>query len=158
MLDFVNPTIGAAAIAALALLVGALVTQFVSSRLKISEFRQRWIEELRKDIADYLGATQRHFMAYAENQEPWKLFKLGNESSVIFYRIKMRINPNENKFKKEDDEFISSLERLRSPEGIDQMMAEHHWAEASEILLLSARKLLKREWDVTKKIFWRWSS
>lgn len=157
MVDF-NPTVVAATIAGFALLTGAFLTAFVTSRLKISEFRQRWIDELRSDLADYLAATQRLFRAHIENKEEWKLFKRGNEASVIFYRIKLRINPNENEFKEEDDQFLAALERVRSPLGLDQMMAETHWAEASEDILLKGRKLLKREWDRTKTVFWRWKA
>jgi hypothetical protein len=55
-----------AVIAATAGVAVAFFTAWLARRLKISEFRQAWINDLRKDIADYLGASQRWFNAHLE--------------------------------------------------------------------------------------------
>ncbi|WP_194391704.1 hypothetical protein [Bradyrhizobium sp. CCBAU 51765] len=132
----------------------SVVAGRLSQRLKVSEFRQAWINSLREDIASYLGITQRWFHAAKMEEEPGKLFAMGNEASVILYRIKMRINPNENKHKREDDEFIASLERIQTTGGLPAVGLETHWATAAAEITLLARKLLKREWDITKQFRW----
>jgi hypothetical protein len=95
--------------AAIIALFAAVIVALLARSLKISEFRQAWINDQRKDVADYLGVTQRWFKAWSSGEEEWKLFSMGNEASVIFYRIKMRINPNENKYKVEDESAMSHL-------------------------------------------------
>lgn len=130
----------------------AAVTGGLSRRLKISEFRQAWINDLRNDVADYLGRTQKWFYAYGKQEEDWKLFNMGNEASVILYRIQMRINPNENEYKKDDDAFLAALLTLRSPGAVPPLAADTHWAEVSVEVISKARRLLKREWEITKRM------
>src|SRR5712671_151848 len=126
----------------------AVLAAWLSRRLKISEFRQAWINDLRLDVADYLQKTQKWFKEYGESKEDFKLFSQGNDASVILYRIKMRLNPNERKH----EEFIATLEKIRTPYSLPKEMAEHHWATAAEDILEKARVLLKREWEVTKRM------
>jgi hypothetical protein len=90
-------------IALLAGIIATVVAAWLTRLLKISEFRQAWINALREDIGAYLGATQKWFHAYSRGEEDGKLFAMGNEASVILYRIKMRFNPNQNESKQEDD-------------------------------------------------------
>jgi uncharacterized membrane-anchored protein YhcB (DUF1043 family) len=132
----------------------SIVAGRLSRRLKVSEFRQAWINSLREDIANYLGVTQRWFHAAKMKEEQGKLFAIGNEASVILYRIKMRINPNENRHKTEDDEFIAALEKIQNTGSIPDTQLEEHWATAAAEITLLARKLLKREWDITKAFTW----
>jgi hypothetical protein len=132
----------------------SLVGGRLSRRLKVSEFRQAWINSLREDIASYLGVTQRWFQAAKMEEVPGKLFAMGNEASVILYRIKMRINPNENKHKREDDEFIAALEKIQTTGGIPDVRLETHWATAAAEITWLARKMLKREWETTKQFTW----
>src|SRR5262249_25409587 len=136
----------------------AISVAWFGRRLKISEFRQQWINEQRKDVADYLGATQRWFAAYAKGEEAGKLFLMGNEASVILYRIKMRVNPLENPDKAADDAFIASLEKLRNPDlAPSKQTAEAYWGGAPEEVLRQAQLLFKREWTVTKKMGFPWA-
>ncbi|WP_354114272.1 hypothetical protein [Bradyrhizobium sp. RT3a] len=132
----------------------SIVAGRLSRRLKVSEFRQVWINSLRDDIASYLGVTQRRFHAAKMEEEQGKLFVMGNEASVILYRIKMRINPNENRHKEEDEAFIAALEKIQTTDGVPEVQLERHWATAAAEITLLARKLLKREWDTTKEFTW----
>ena len=139
---------------------GVIVTTLtggLARRLKISEFRQAWISSLRDDIAAYLGTTQRWFNAASREEEGWKQFGMGNEATVILYRIRLRINPHENVHKKEDDEFLNALAKIQSPSNIPKAMLESYWAEAADDVADKARKLLKREWETTKRMrLWQW--
>jgi len=51
---------------AFAAVSAAAIAAWVSRAIKISEFRQAWINDLRKDIADYIGAAERWFRKYDE--------------------------------------------------------------------------------------------
>ncbi len=145
-------------IALLAAMLATIVAAWLTRLLKISEFRQIWINALRDDIAAYLGATQKWFNAYGQGEEDSKLFTMGNEAAVILYRIKMRFNPNNNKFKKQDDEFLAALDEIRMPYRISKLEAEGHWFRASEEITARARVVLKREWEITKRFFvWPWT-
>jgi hypothetical protein len=147
----------AAVIAAIIALCAAILVAWLGRRLKISEFRQAWINDLRKGVADYLGVTQRWFKGHKEKQDEWKLFSMGNEASVILYRIKMRINPLENVNKKSDDEFLAALEKLRNPKLAPEHAIEAYWGSAAEDAVEKARLLFKREWEITKRMGMPWS-
>jgi len=88
---------------AFAAVSAAAIAAWVSRAIKISEFRQAWINDLRKDIADYIGAAERWFRKYDElntltaperaDREQRELFPIANEARVILWRIKLRFNP-----------------------------------------------------------------
>ena len=147
-------------ITAILAFASAIAVPFISGGLsrfsKISEFRQDWINELRKDVADYMGAIQKWANAATHKEDKWKQFSLWNEASVIFWRIEMRINPLPNKYKNEDDEFLRVLGALRDETILQGPQAKDRWTAALEAAVLNARALLKREWEVTKglPLFW----
>jgi len=137
-------------------LCAAILVAWFGRLLKISEFRQAWINDLRKDVADYLGVTERWFNAHMKGEEDWKLFSMGNEASVILYRIKMRINPHDNMHKKSDGEFIAALEKLQYPNLAPKEQLETYWRSAADEAVQKARELLKREWEITKQFGMPW--
>lgn len=93
-------SIGAAVIAGLV----ALAAAWVSHSAKISEFRQAWINALRQDISDYVGAAEKWHRKWEEinslttdkeSHERDELFPIANEARVILWRIRLRFNPRE---------------------------------------------------------------
>src|ERR1700722_7338246 len=108
-------------------LILALLAPAVAYRLKIAEFRQAWINELRKDIADYVGVCRKWVGAYdrysqlepSDETRPDifknELFPIATDAFVLFFRIKMRINPLESETKKDDDELLAALASLTDP-------------------------------------------
>lgn len=141
-----------------AIALGAIVAAWLTRRTKISEFRQEWIKELRADIAAYIGAADRWMNARnelndASHEERQQLVpdaeKLSNEARVILHRIELRINPRKNKFEEEDKEFLSSLWKLLDPGAVPGTS----WRTLADNSVRLGRELLKREWEVTKKIF-----
>ena len=105
----------------------AFAAAWIAHSAKISEFRQGWINDLRKDIADYVGSSERWHRKYDElNEVPEKqererkeLFPISNEARVLLGRIEMRFNPRENRYRAEDDAFLQSLEDLLNPGKLD---------------------------------------
>ena len=139
----------------------ALIAPMVAHAIKLADFRQAWINDLRKDIADYIGLCGKWVRVYddlnelndqAKEAESKELFSTATEALVILWRIEMRINPLENKFKQEDDSLIASLRDLLNPGAIPPSDASDlvpKWRGLAEIAVGRARAVLKREWEVT---------
>lgn len=153
--------------------IAALIAGFLSYKVKISEFRQAWIDALRQDIADYIGATHRWARYYdafdLETSDErraviarTKLSPAANKARVILDRIKMRINPRTNPQKEADDEFLRCLGNLLNPDKLppkkpdSSTTLEMRWSCAAEEAVEQAREILKREWEVTKNVWPTW--
>ncbi|KRQ09157.1 hypothetical protein AOQ71_21240 [Bradyrhizobium manausense] len=149
--------------------VAGILAQVISGRLsrsvKISEFRQKWIDSLRDDVAAYIGATHKWVRKYEEinaivafeeksKKEREEFLPLQNDALVILSRIKLRINPLKNRYKKEDDAFLRALDKLLDLgklEPSETPTIEVGWRKGADDAIELARKILKREWEVTKQ-------
>ena len=140
-----------------AAVISAVIAGRATRKTAIAEFRQRWINEFRSDIADYLGAVKRHQELYdqgtsgdraAEMDRQRKLREIRAEAEPAYYRIRLRINPRPNPDKQKDDVFIEAIDELhtKSLPGRDK-----DWERRADVALDNAQDLLKREWEVTKK-------
>ena len=148
-------------IAAIVAAVALLAAAWISHSIKISEFRQAWINDLRKDIADYIGASDLWMRNYDEiNFKPSDikdavernvLFPTGNTARTILWRIKMRFNPRKNEFGTEDDRFLQSLENLLNPGARAPRGGNPTWSQLASDAVDQASEILKREWEVTKR-------
>jgi len=147
---------------ALAAIIAASATALVTRHTKISEFRQAWINELRKDIADYLGAANawrvlnghiaHSFDTKGEGPDVQrKTDDARTAARVILWRIRLRFNPRPNPYKVDDDLFLGQLAGLLSETRWKSGDAED-WDKVAEEASERAREILKREWEVTKKL------
>jgi hypothetical protein len=143
--------------------VASTVAGRISRNIKISEFREKWIAELRTDIANFVGVSHRWIRSYEEYNEKKldekpdferdKMRPIQNEALVILFRIKMRINPLANSpTKKRNDDFLKSLDNLINPGVIDPRSLEKSWFELATSAVERSRVLLKQEWDVAKQV------
>lgn len=161
----VNPIWTTVIWTAIAAIIAAVVSGILLRALKISEFRQAWINDLRKDIADYLGAANLWLEKYIEindldpegteklKRAREELFPIAKDARVILYRIKLRFSPKENRFKDEDDDFLKALDDALNPGLLDPDNIDVSWQKRAEDVTLKARHILKREWEVTKNPF-----
>jgi hypothetical protein len=147
-----------------AAVAAAIIAGHISHATKISEFRQAWIDKLRKDIADYVGAAHQWIRKYQEindlpasNQderaakERNELFPIANDARVILWRIRLRFNPRDNRYKGEDDALLRNLLDLLNPGRLPpERQTEATWIEIADSAVERAREILKREWEVTK--------
>jgi hypothetical protein len=148
--------------------IGAIVAGRISRSIKISEFRQAWINDLRKDIAKYVGVSHEWIRRYeqyndldASEQEERarmdreELSPIHNEALVILSRIKLRFNPLKNRYKKDDDKFLSTLDNLLDPSKpaprSEVSSLETNWLKLANEAVETARVILKREWEITKQ-------
>jgi hypothetical protein len=153
-----------AILAAFTAIIAATIAPWISHSIKISEFRQAWINDLRRDIADYLGVSERWFRKYEEinhmaagdplkgDRERTELFPIANEAKVILRRIRLRFNPTDNRHKAEDDAFLKSLDDMLNPGKCAPPQPDVSWQKLADDSVQQARRILKREWEVTKKL------
>jgi hypothetical protein len=166
----VHTELPAQAIVAIATLVAALITgaiSFVNLTLtkeqKTSEFRKAWIDALREDLAQFLGAARAFARAVEvlhqfgpdyKSKVPLtvsdeKVSDLRYQAAETYCRIQLRLNPSE----PEHVELLRLLRRaideqnemLRSGGGIDPTM------KAIEVATKYAQPVLKREWERVKR-------
>ncbi len=169
-METIHPNIIGAIIAAIVGLIAAIIAshtaKFVanlSKRTKVAEFRQAWINALRDDIANYMGAAElwhdKFLKISKENLDDSKLeiiFNeldvLSNQALVFYWKIKLRINPRPNRFKEEDDQFLSSLHDLLKISILDRKTPIKSWRLLADKAAEQSRELLKREWEIAKKM------
>jgi len=140
----------------------------VSHTAKIAEFREKWLAELRRDIADFVGATEQVLNKWEEiNGLPCETEEeveekdrrsreeqdaLSNKARVLQWRITLRINPRESDTKGADDAFLATLNELWNPMLLGPPnTGRAAWTAKAELAIEQGRELLKREWDVTKR-------
>ena len=135
--------------------LGAIAAAWITREIKVSEFRQAWINELRKDIAEFTRKAQEWADLYVEQNEaetqPEKaafrkmLRKLKHEAFEIHRRIQLRF--------KLDDEganaLLAQLLDLLDPSKFPPPQSAN-WNKLVDHAVSSSRILLKKEWEVTK--------
>jgi len=145
-----------------AAVIAAIITGRITRSIKISEFRQKWIDELRKDIADYIGVAHEWIKTYeavnpiVDQAEKARLVREKVEpvqrmAIVVLARIKLRFNPFKNRYQREDNEFLLSLGDLIDPGKLPEDNSEAEWHRLADQALQRGRNILKREWEVTKQ-------
>ena len=156
-------TMVGAVLSALLLIAIAFISPLITHHIKVSEFRQNWINEQRKDVADYLEASQAWIELFetslkkggATESDRKTLFDLRRKALTVFWRIKMRINPDENSFKERDQRFLDALYALIAEPNQAQMTGgtaylNERWLPAADSSASQAQRLFKDEWEVTK--------
>jgi hypothetical protein len=157
-------------IVAIATLLAALIASAISfvnltltKELKTSEFRQRWIDGLREELAAFFGAARsfaravevKHLFGQDYDEKllllmtAEKISELRYQAAETFSKIKLRLNPDE-------AEHIELLRLLkRSIDEQNEMLANKSDATdtllAIEIANEYARPVLKREWQRVKE-------
>lgn len=143
-------------------LIAAFTAAWISHAAKLSEFRQEWINGLRDEIAVYTGLAERWFRKWEEVnfavsetksiREREELFPIANEARTVLGRIRMRINPEPNPDKDDDELLLKSLDDMLNPGNVDPASPFSSWQRLSDIALNNARRTLKREWEKAKRI------
>lgn len=164
-----NTELPAQAIAAIATVVAALIAgllSFVNLTLhkeqKTSEFRQAWIDGLREDLAAFFAAARAFARASGlvhagpEQREKavhpisdQKLGDLRHEAAETYYRIKLRLNPDE----------LEHIELVRLLDAAIAAQNKMLSAKSDDVETLKAveravdysRPVLKNEWRRVKQ-------
>ena len=143
-------------ITALVAMLAAIVSMLglvISKEVKVSEFRQAWIDSLREEIASLIAYAYAAETAFrlAQNepdaQKKWDLchptYRPLNE---MIARIKLRLNP------KESDQILDALDRLETalnPGGSPPKPGVISAIDST--LIMETQKVLKGAWLVVRE-------
>ena len=139
--------------------IAAVGSAFISKSVKISEFRQAWINSLRDDIAEYivradewvdvyvdLNSTAGHLKGYKQSDLSDVRYKV----LTLLHRIELRLNFRE----RTHEELYPALSVLVEPGQIPPdrsgILSRSNWENRAIDARRLARTTLKREWEVTK--------
>ena len=132
-------------IAAIIAAVVAFLTLIISKEQSVSEFRQQWIDALRKDIAIIIG----RLIAIQGSHPPkddWQGFYR------VIVRIRLRLNPDEAR-EGEKEETKAVLDTLRTLESMFPIVnasenpQPHQLKGLVKTLVDNSRRILKANWD-----------
>ncbi|MDW7553247.1 MULTISPECIES: hypothetical protein [Azospirillum] len=140
--------VGAAIVAGLVSLLGLII----GKEQKVSEFRQAWIDELRKCIVAYLvninaisdSLRLKKSGQNIEAKEMVSQYKLLNEASN---GIKLRINSDERPAKA----LLKAMGEFESIANNNDNITPEKIRSAEQEFLKASRKLLKFEWNRVKR-------
>jgi hypothetical protein len=138
----------AAIIAGLVAFLGLVI----SKEQSVSEFRQQWIDELRKDIAIIVGCVTRihgESIAGHNNQTLWDKVKVDfTRFNRVIVRIRLRLNPAEKRGKEEQatKAVLDALKELESIFGSKEPQF-HRLQPLVETLVTNSQTILKENWD-----------
>lgn len=152
LLDTNLVTLLAAGIAAVVTLAGLLIAK----DQKTTEFRQKWIDKLREDVAAFLACvtTLSYEVAargiHPKDSQELQHYILSNMRSELLRgeelhsRIILRLNP------KEHGDLIGLLDALRSAMGSDELLDPVSFSEREEHIASMFQSELKKEWKRVK--------
>ncbi len=103
----------------------------LQAKVKLAEFRQKWIDELRIDMAEYQSEGM---LLHRQPANLPKVLELGA-------RIKLRMNPRDENFERLSNCIIEIRTARNSEEALDAM----------DPYLAVSQDILKAEWDVLRK-------
>ncbi len=136
--------------------LGVILAAFIARGVKISEFRQAWINSLRSDISEFTSKAHEWIDLYIEfnsalnqdekNELRPKLDRLKYEALHIHSRISLHFKPGDIA----GDELIKQLSYLLDPSKLKPENRYSSWRDLSDLAISGARELLKEEWEKTK--------
>jgi hypothetical protein len=134
-------------IAAIIAGVVAFLSLIISKEQSVSEFRQQWIDALRRDIAIIVG---RVIAIQGKSFDKSKADWTGFHRAIV--RIRLRLNPKEQRREEEEatKAVLETLEKLESMFPIDHTSTQSQHQELNEFvkkLVNNSRTILKANWD-----------
>jgi hypothetical protein len=136
--------------------LGVIAAALIAREVKISEFRQAWIDGLRSDLSEYIRKSHEWIDLYlvfnAEVDQSKKveiqpkLDRLKYDALHIHSRISLRFKPDDT----DANKLLNRLLDLLNPSSLDAEHQYSSWRELSDKVVLQARVLLKDEWEKTK--------
>jgi len=138
---------------------GVIAAAFIARGVKISEFRQAWIDGLRSDISEYICKSHEWIDLYIEfnsEQDQSKksemnpsLDRLKYDALHIHSRIALRFKPTDDG----GNELLNELLSLLDPSKLAPNNQYSSWRSLSDSAVQGSRFLLKEEWEATKNPF-----
>jgi cell division protein FtsL len=141
-----------AIVAAIITSIISLVGLIISKENKVSEFRQKWIDDFREDVSQIVSHI--HIInAYAAVYKTLSLDLVNNSKehysavNAAISRIRLRINPKE----KYADELLAEINKLEKVLSSDPALRNTSDTNLCEEKILGlSRDVLKNEWERVK--------
>lgn len=142
-----------------ATVVAAILVALMARQLKISEFRQAWIDGVREDVSEFISKAHEWIDLYLVfNGEPdqkvkaelsIKLDRIKYDSFHVLRRIELRFKPDDI----EANDLLVSLINLLDPAKLSSNSQYSSWRDLAGVAVMKSRYLLKEEWETTKNPF-----
>jgi hypothetical protein len=139
--------------------LGAILAALIARGVKVSEFRQAWIDGLRADISLFISKAHEWidlylmFNAVADQSMKAelapKLDRIKYDSFHVLRRIELRFKPDDDNA----NALLSDLRDLLDPGKLMPDAQYANWRKLADESVLNARALLKEEWETTKNPF-----
>jgi len=114
----------------------------------VTQFRQKWIDNLRDSISIFIAKAEMISMLDFEDNEAYFIhFK---ELSQMQYKVELMLNASESDHK-EISTFMWEIRDLIHDEDINEKDLEFALDDTTEKLVNASKRVLKREWGVVKK-------
>lgn len=136
--------------------IGVISAAFIARGIKISEFRQAWIDGLRSDISEYIRKSHEWIDLYLDFNSVKKqkvkaekapeLDRLKYDALHVHSRICLRFKPDDG----DANILLTELLDLLDPSKLTPNNQYPSWRVLSDKSVLRARVLLKEEWETTK--------
>jgi len=136
--------------------LSAIAAALIARGVKISEFRQSWIDGLRADISEYVSKAHEwieFYLEFNEELEQKKKAEMAKELNRIKYDSFHVLRRIELRFKPDDDNantLLGELRDLLNPGKLPPENSHSEWTRLADGAVANARSLLKEEWETTK--------
>ena len=140
-MKYLEPSITALA-AFSAAFIGAWVAGTLAGRVKISEFRQAWINKLRELLAELTSSALHYWAAGYEDRTDSEYKRV----TLLEAHIQLMLNPKEKDHRQLEVLIRRMVEEINDAKGEKDEFPRSH----TEVMAIS-RKILKREWERVKK-------
>lgn len=144
-------------IVALIAVIASFISLIIAKETKTSEFRQKWIDSIRDDIADLMGTLTQYSIVYiaqnpTDRESKEKFF---NDNNELLAKVEISINKIELRLNPEDDkDLINHLNAISDFITIPQESKLGDLSTTMNKLKEQSHKLLKDEWERVKKGEW----
>ena len=143
-MKYLEPSVTAVA-AFLAAFIGAWVAGTLAGRVKVSEFRQAWINKLRELLADLSSSALHYWAAGYEDRTDAEYKRM----TLLEAHIQLMLNPKEEDHRQLEVLIRKMVEEINYTKGEKDGFPRCH----TEVMAIS-RTILKREWERVKKPPW----
>ncbi len=139
-----------AVVAAVITAIISIISSVIAKETKISELRQVWVDELRKELSTLISLINKlantWFVIEVKTEEARKKWISENVDEIkeideLTHRLMMRLNP------KEDDELIRLIKKLEKlSDNVKNFENRDDLDTTFDLFTTESQQILKREW------------
>lgn len=132
-------------------LLVAGITYFIARKQLVNsgltQFRQRWIDDLRDSISTFI--TEAEIISMLDMEDDEQYFEHFRELSRMSIRIALMLNPNEEEHNKVKS-YVEKIRNIIHDDKISEKKLGQALNRNIEELLIASKLVLKKEWNRVK--------